>query len=107
MDTTKRFKLLLIAFVLEVAITALVVSSPHVDRGWLIPLVPFLAPGWVLMFLVGGGNSLMDGIVPAWQENLALALGFLVNTVFMYGFCFFVRYVYTEVRPVFKWKDLK
>ncbi|WP_047489570.1 hypothetical protein [Terriglobus sp. TAA 43] len=107
MTTAKRFKLLLIAFVLEVAVTALVVSFPDVDRGWYIPLVPFFAPGWVLMFLVGGGNSLMDGIVPVGRENLALALGFLLNTAIMYGFCYLVTRVHSEVRPVFRWKDLK
>lgn len=107
MAIAKRFKLLLIAFVLEVAVTALAMSFPLADKGWFIPLMPFVAPGSALMFFVGGGNSAMDGIAPDWRVTLALVLGFLLNAAIMYCVCLLVRKVYIEVKPAFKWKDLK
>jgi hypothetical protein len=102
----KRIRLLLAVFCLESIVTALVVTFPW-QKDWLILLMPFIVPGYILTFLIGGGNSMMDGISPDWRVNLGLGAGFLFNTAIMYGFCLVVSKCYKIARPQFGSKDLK
>lgn len=96
----ERVRTAITAFCLELAVYALALLSTK-GHAWSVLLVPVLAPGSLLQFLVGGGMSMVDGVSPEWRTNLALALGFILNATIMYGFCVVASRVWKEFRPIF------
>ncbi len=101
-----RWRVAFCALCLEIVVCTFVVA-PHLSREWFVPLIPFIAPGFIVLFLLGGGMSIVDGLVPDSKLALPMILGFLLNTVIMYVFCLVVSKCYKIARPQFCSKDLK
>ena len=89
------------AVLLQAALYALVLEVPG-HRDWFVLLIPFMLPGIVLQFFLGGGMSMVDGVSPEWRADFAFAPGFLLNTVIMYCFCLLVRKLLREISPIFR-----
>ena len=96
----KRVRTVAAAFCFELAVYALAVVFPK-DHGWSMLFIPVLVPGSLLQFFVGGGMSMIDGLSPDWRTDLALVLGFVLNTTVMYGLCVLASRVYKQLRPIF------
>jgi hypothetical protein len=86
----RKRKLILTVLLFELVIHGLLVVVPR-NGSWVAPIIPFIFPGVVLAFIVGGGMSVVDGLSPDWRIGLGLVLGFLLNTTLMLGFCLLVN----------------
>jgi uncharacterized membrane protein YfcA len=69
-----------------IAAYSVVIICPT-KNGISVLLGMLLLPGTTLGFFVGGGMSMVDGLTPAWRDDSAFALAFLVNAALMYGVC--------------------
>lgn len=90
------WRILAAAPLLEAALYALVIMFPR--AAWLF--IPVLAPGFLLEFFIGGGMSMIDGVAPEWRADTAFALGFLLNTIILWGFCTVVTRIAKDLRSV-------
>ena len=104
-----RWQILIVAACVELLLIAATSGMPHGEatHALEVPIFVFLAPGLMLSFLVGGGMSMVDGLTPAWRDNISALLGFVINLPLTYGAVLFVSKLYSAFRPHFRFEHLR